>query len=278
VPTVEKVRGVRVAAALALAGMLVSASGCRGAKGDPSPWRTLEPGLEMAVWSSRSGQPDAAGDLRILRVDPQRWRLRVISTETAGSREGLSLEQWCGEFGLVAAINAGMYQEDGLTHVGYCQVDGCVLNPAVNHYRSALALDPLRPQDPPLRIFDLDETALDSVAATYRTVVQNLRLIKRSGEARWRAGTETWTEAALGEDAQGRALLMHCSRPLSMHDFNTLILGLPLDVVCAQHLEGNLPAQLWVDHSRLGPGGPTWDPARILPVVLGVSPRDSLSR
>lgn len=264
--------GAWLGATLAL---VLALCACGGSGSVDAPWVALEPGLEVARFSSRTGAADAAGDLTVLRVDPDRWLLRVISTETTGDGRGRSLDAWCREFGLVAAINAGMYQEDGRTHVGYCKVDGRVLNPAVNRYRSALALDPVRAGRPPLRIFDLDETPLDSVTASYRTVVQNLRLIKRPREARWSEGTEPWSEAALAEDSRGRALLMHCTRPLSMHVFNRLILSLPLDVMCAQHLEGNFPAQLWVCHpgSALPRGG--GGQARVLPVILGVSARDS---
>ncbi len=247
---------------------------CRGAGDGSSPWLVLEPGLEIARFDSRTAAPADTGDLTVLRVDPLRWHLEVMATAGMDGGSPRGLDRWCRDFNLVAAINAGMYQQDGRTHVGYCKVGGRVISAAVNHYRSAAAMDPVKVGDPPFRIFDLDETPLDSIAAAYGTVVQNLRLIKRRAEPRWPSRPESWSEAALGEDARGRALLMHCTRPLSMHDFNQLILALPLSVVAAQHLEGNFPAQLWVSH-------PGWkDPARgpavqprVLPVILGVAAR-----
>lgn len=245
---------------------------CRETGGGSAPWRVLEPGLEIARFDSRTAISAATGDLTVLRVDPERWRLVVMATTDTGAGLPLSLDRWCRDFNLVAAINAGMYQRDGKTHVGYCKVGDRVISEAVNRYRSAAAMDPVKADDPPFRIFDLDDTPLDSVTAAYRTVVQNLRLIKRRAESRWPSGPETWSEAALGEDEQGRALLMHCTRPLSMHDFNRLILDLPLAVVAAQHLEGNFPAQLWVNHP--GWTDPVRGPAaqsRVLPVILGVA-------
>jgi hypothetical protein len=165
-----------------------------------------------------------------------------------------------------------MYQEDRRSHVGFLQIDGRVRNGTPNDYLSAAVCGPRRRGDPAFGIYDLDETPLDSLRVRYRTVVQNLRLIKRSRDNRWTARDRGWAEAALGEDAQGRALLIYCQTALSMHDLNDVLLELPLDLVCAQHLEGNLPAQF---HVRTGGTTLTLpaDEAPPIPNVLGVKPR-----
>ncbi len=246
---------------------------CTGAA-DQAAWSELEPGLHLAVFDSRTLTAAPAGDLTVLRVDPERWALAVWTSGTAGKGLARTPEQWCDEFGLTAAVNAGMYQADYRTHVGFCQVDGKVLNRAANDYLSALAIDPVDEADPPVRIFDLDEIDLTDVAARYRTVVQNLRLIKHRRENRWQPAPDRWSEAALAMDGSGRVLLVQCTTPLSMHEFNAALLGLPLDVSAAQHLEGNLPARLWIAHPAAGnlktQQGP---PGRPLPFVLGVRPR-----
>lgn len=240
------------------------------------PWVELEPGLEMAQFDSQTRVPLDGGDLTVLRVDPTRWRLLVLGPDRRETPRSLSPGRWSRRHDLVAVINAGMYQGDGSTHVGYCQVDGVVANAAANGYRSALALDPVAGDDPAFRLFDLDETPLAEVAARYATVLQNLRLIKRPGENRWQPSDKRWTEAALGEDARGRALLIHCALPRSMHELNEILLALPLDLAAAQHLDGNTAARLWVDHPR---AAGQWHQARggdggsAVPNVLGVQRR-----
>ncbi|MFH2051169.1 MAG: phosphodiester glycosidase family protein [bacterium] len=247
---------------------------CTGAA-DQASWTELEPGLQVAVFDSRTLAAASAGDLTVLRVDPQRWNLAMLTAGTTGDDLARTPQQWCDEFGLTAAINAGMYQADYRTHVGFCQVDGKVLNKAPNDYLSALALDPVDEDDPPVRLFDLDEIDLADVTARYRTVVQNLRLIKHRRENRWQPASDRWNEAALAMDGSGRILLVQCSTPLSMHDFNVALLGLPLDVVAAQHLEGNLPARLWIAHQEAqGLKTQQGPPGRPLPFVLGVRPRE----
>ena len=82
--------------------------------------------------------------------------------------------------------------------------------------------------------------------ARYRRVVQNLRMVKRPGENRWSSQERRWSEAALGEDREGRALLIFCGAPLPLDRLIEALLSLPLGLVAAQHLEGGSQAQLFV--------------------------------
>jgi hypothetical protein len=234
-------------------------------------WHELAPGLDLGRFSSSALSQDDDGDVIVLRVDPTRWDLAYHTAADHGG-QNRGVRAWAEELGLVAAINAGMYQEDRLSHVGFLQIDGRVRNATPNDYLSAAACGPLRRGDPPFRIYDLDETSLDSLRIRYRTVVQNLRLIKRPCDNRWTVRDSGWAEAALGEDSRGRALLIFCQSALSMHDLNEALLELPLDIVCAQHLEGNLPAQLHIEASGTTLTLPAGDVPPI-PNVLGVKPR-----
>ncbi len=234
-------------------------------------WRELAPGLDLGRFSSRNQAPDGDGDVVVLRVDPARWDLGYHTAADHGG-QNRNVRAWADELDLAAAINAGMYQEDRRSHVGFLQIGGRVRNGTPNDYLSAAACGPRRRGDSPFRIFDLDVTPLDSVRVRYQTVVQNLRLIKRSRDNRWTTRDRGWAEAALGEDSRGRPLLIFCQSALSMHDLNETLLALPLDLVCAQHLEGNLPAQLHLNTGGTTLTLPTGDVPPI-PNVLGVKPR-----
>lgn len=242
-----------------------------------SPWRKLEPGLDLARFDSGLRQVDDEGDFLVIRIDPDLWQVQAFSPEESPEYEGRRTEDWCALSGLTLAFNAGMYQADGTTHVGYFKHDGRVINDSVNDYLSVAAFGPVDPDDPYFRIFDLDEITLGEVAARYRTVVQNLRLIKRAGENRWQPSNDEWQELALGEDFRGRMLVLSCSRRWSMHEFNEIALGLPIGLVTAQHLEGRYPISLWVEHPELDlrglPGVQQRGPR--IPNVLGVTERFS---
>ncbi len=251
--------------------LLLAALAGRAAAEAPGP-RSLGPGLDLMRFDaeSRAAHPD--GDVHVLRVDPAAWHLGVLATVRHADGQKRTPAAWGREFGLEAAVNAGMYQADGTTHVGFCQVEGEVLNRAANGYLSAFVCDPVDTVDALFAIVDLDETPLEVLRLRYRTVVQNLRLIKHPGRNRWSPTRERWREAALAQDAQGRALLILCTRPLSMHDFNEMLLALPLAVVAAQHLDGSAAAGLWLRAQPEGPGRAATGGAAV-PNVLAVRPR-----
>jgi hypothetical protein len=248
-------------------GLLVMlAGGVAGAE----VWTELEAGLELARFDSNTRTSEPWGDLVVLRVDPAAWDLKVVAATLQVDDRNRNIREWSEEFELIAAINAGMYQADKKTHVGFCMVDDVVISKYPNKYRSAAAFDPVNEGDPTFRIFDLDEVTLAELKGRYRTVVQNLRLIKRPGKNRWEPSKSKWREAALGEDGQGRALLISCRRAWSMHDFIEILLDLPLDVVAAQHLEGSGTARFWLRHPAAGEWKEPGYPGPDLPIILGV--------
>ncbi len=234
-------------------------------------WQELETGLEIAHFDSRTRAFAEDGDLTVLRVEPRIFSLKILRTGRDPEAPTLNVAQWCEEFDLVAAINAGMYQADHRTHVGFCKTAGKVVNGFANDYLSAAAFGPVDPADPPFRIFDLDETPMDEVLRRYQNVVQNLRLVKRSSENRWQPASDQWREAALAEDSLGRALLISCRTAWSMHEFNEILLALPLKVVAAQHLEGRSQARFWVAHPQYEAGPEALAPGPDLPNIIGVA-------
>lgn len=144
-----------------------------------------------------------------------------------------------------------MFATDYRTHIGYLKSNDHINNAAVNHYQSALAFAPTASTSPYVRIFDLDTDDMDRIVRRYGSVAQNLRLIKRPGINRWSGQERIWSEAALGEDADGHLLFIFVRSPFSMHDLNDILLSLPIRLVCAQHLEGGPEAQLYVHHGGI---------------------------
>ena len=238
------VRGMLLLAAVVLAPELALADSA-------ASWRQLAPGLELGTFAcfDSSSTVASSGDSNIvvLRIDPRRWSFRLLCISETGDPSGLTAKQWCEKTGAVAVINAGMFDVDYRTHVGYLRA-GEHVNSArtVADYRSAFAFQPRRAGDRPAALFDLDAIGLDSVLVRYDAVVQNLRLISRPGINRWSQQPRRWSEAALAEDTSGRVLFIFVRAPLSMHDLNARLLELPLGIACAQHLEGGPEAQLFV--------------------------------
>lgn len=247
-----------------------------------SPWVALGDGLELGRFRL-SGLGSRPAQVHVLRVDPRRWQLTLHGLPS-GDSIGYTAREWARREGLVASINAGMYQADYRTHAGYMRADGTVYSRGTNGYLSAAAFDPVSRDDPPFRIFDLDDDPLAAVLPRYRRVVQNLRMVKRPGENRWSPQERRWSEAALGEDSEGRVLLIFSGAPLPLDRLIEELLSLPLGLVAAQHLEGGTQAQLFVAAGGQTielVGGDEWAfpapypnrPARPIPNVIGIRPR-----
>lgn len=215
-------------------------------------WRQLDNGLELARFKVTSEAPAGDSLITVVHIDPDLWDVRLLSISEFQTARSMTARQWCERHDLTAAINAGMFAADNMArHVGYMKSGNHVNNGYANQYLSAAAFHPVREGLPPFRIFDLDVDSLGSIKTQYQSLVQNLRLIKRPGENRWSQQDKKWSEAALGEDKQGRVLFIFCRSPYSMYDFNHLLLSLPIDLVCAQHLEGGPEAQLVINHDSL---------------------------
>ncbi len=221
------------------------------AEAQATNWTSLAPGLELARFATGKSPVSGDGLITVLRMDPERWELTLLCSSELGALTNRSVGQWSRDFGLVAAINAGMYATDHRRHVGYMRNGSHVNSKAVNKYQSVAAFAPRRAGLPPFRIFDLDETDLAEIEQDYGAVIQNLRMIKRPGQNRWEPQDRQWSEAALGEDRQGRPLFIFTRSAYSVHDLNEILLALPLDLVCAQHLEGGPEAQFSIHYGEI---------------------------
>lgn len=252
------------------------------AAAEPAPeWHELAPGAQQA----QIALADTDKHITVLRFDQREWQLDLVGTAT-GEAQPQTARDWARRFDFAATINAGMFRRDYKTHVGYLKTRDHVATSRANDYQSVLAFDPVDAKLPAFRIFDLDapDTTLAAIAKDYNSATQNLRLIRRPGTNQWPQQERRWSEAALGEDRDGRILLIFCRAALSMHDLSETLLGAGIGIVAAQHLEGGPEAQLYLhlgdtEHEWFGSyetsfrENDTNDAAWPVPNVLGVRRR-----
>ena len=212
-------------------------------------WVNISPGIDLGKFKTKKLSPVGNSTIVILRVDPELLNISFFCIDQLGLDHGLTAKEWCQKYKMAAAINAGMFDHDYETHIGYLRNDEYVNSGKVNHYKSVVAFNPKMDDIPKFRIFDLDneKTSIEEIEKEYLCFAQNLRLIKRPGENRWTQQDKMWSEAALGEDEEGRILFIFCRSPFTMHDLNNELISLGIDLVCAQHLEGGPEAQLFVN-------------------------------
>ncbi len=220
--------------------------------GAPAPsmeggsWRSFEPGLDWGEFPSP--RPSDRGDsmIRALRIDPARFALRLMNASAPAQGRRLTARQWSARGGLVAAINASMYQTDLRRSVSLMRTPGHVNNSHLSRDRAVLAFDPLEPRLPAVALLDRDCDDFESLRGRYATLVQSIRMISCRGANVWRQQPRRWSAAAIGLDARGRILFLHARSPWSTHDLIDILLALPLSLTRAMYVEGGPEAQLYV--------------------------------
>ncbi|HEY6324470.1 MAG TPA: phosphodiester glycosidase family protein [Thermoanaerobaculia bacterium] len=238
-----------IALVLALVAPVVSErlAGSATEHGPRAPsWHSLGRGAEYAAIALSPKPALGDGLLHVVRVDPSQATLRVRMAGQLGGRPRTARE-WCDNPRIVAVINAGMYDRDLSTHIGFLRVGDRIGSARwVSTYRSILLLGARHPDLPAATLRDVPPDGRAADFDGYDTVVQNLRLIRDPAVNVWTRSDRRWSEAAIALDRQGRILFLFCRSPFTMHDFNALVTALPLGVTRAMHVEGGPEASLSV--------------------------------
>lgn len=208
-------------------------------------WEQVDQGLHVGEFRSPKTSILGNSKITIIKIDPDRYTFKLLCAKEMGLRS-MPLKGWCMRFGLLGGVNAGMYQTDLLSNVGYMKNFTHINNARIaSKFLSVFACNPVTEEMRRAKIFDIDEKDMKDVIKNYNTVVQNLRLIKRPRVNRWSKQSKIWSEVALGEDSGGNILFIYSRTPYSMYEFNEILLTLPIDIVCAQHLEGGPEASIY---------------------------------
>ena len=209
-------------------------------------WEQLEPGLEFGTAQSPIAAEAGDSRIRLLRVDPTRYELTLLNSSAADGTPRTAKE-WAARYGLVAAINASLYQEDHSTSVSLMTARGHTNNPRLSKHNAVLLFDRLDDGVPPVQIVDRTCRDLDAVRGRYAAAVQNIRMVSCTRRNVWTPQPDKkWSAAAIGLDSKGRLLFVHVRSPLSTHDLIDALLALPLDLRETMYVEGGPEAQLYV--------------------------------
>jgi hypothetical protein len=208
-------------------------------------WQQVDHGLELGIF--KATQPTVVGDrkIHVVRIDPEKWVFKLLAAADHGGK-ARTAKQWSTEFGLVAAVNAGMFQMDGLTNVGYMKVGGKVYNSRINDDNTFIAFGPTSPKLPSFQIIDRECQNWKSLLAQYENVTQGIRMLDCKQANRWSQQPREWSMVVMGMDKSGKALFIFCRSPYSVHNFIDQLLSLDLDLHNAMYLEGGPEASLYL--------------------------------
>lgn len=210
-----------------------------------SQWRELTDGLHLAEF--QSPEPTDVGDSRItvLKIDPKFFEFKLLNA-TRHNRRPRTLSNWAKEFGMIATINAGMYQKDLLTSVGYMKNFDHVNNGHVNPNNTIFAFAPNDSTLPDAQIIDRTCENFDSLRNSYQCMLQSIRMISCTRENVWSRQPNRWSISVLGMDTAGNILFIFSQSPFTVHDFNNHLLKLPIDISKAMYLDGGSKAGFYL--------------------------------
>lgn len=213
-------------------------------------WQQLAKGLELGVFASPQRPESGDSLIRVLRIDPKHFRLRLLNASAVKEGRPLTARQWCRQNGLIAAINASMYQTDHKTSVSLMRTKSHVNNPRLSKDKTILAFDRLGTEVPLVKIIDRECEDFQAWKKRYGTLVQSIRMISCKGKNVWRQQPQKWSTAAIAVDRQGKVLFIHVSSPFSTHDVINILLQLPLNISRAMYSEGGPQSQLYIRHGN----------------------------
>ena len=184
--------------------------------------------------------------IRVLRIEPGRYKLRLLNASAFEDGRPLSTKEWCRKYGLVAAINASMYQADLKASVSLMRTKNHVNNPKLSKDMTVLAFDRNSPDVPRVKIIDLQCEDFDIWKKRYKTLIQSIRMISCKGKNVWAQQPQKYSTAAIAVDHSDRVLFIHVGSPYSTHDLIDILKILPLDIARAMYVEGGPQAQLYL--------------------------------
>jgi len=226
---------------------------CTDSKAEPQLWKMLDEGLYLGKFASTLKPRISNFPITILKIHPEFYSFKLLcASEHDGNMR--TAKQWCKEFGLLAAINASMYQDtDPLKSTGYMKNYNHINNPYINAaFGAFMAFNPIDSSLPGPRFVDrrLQEDWKAQIEK-YHTVVQNYRMISKGKKKGWPQQKKLYSTAGVGMDKDNNVLFIHSPSPYSTHDFINILLSLPIDIDSAMYLEGGPEATLYISQKDL---------------------------
>ena len=258
-----------------------------GVQPKDDPWREVERGLYIGEFTSQEKAKINDSKITIVKADPRVYSFKLLCASEHGKIK-MTAKEWCQKHHLLSAINAGMYQEDGIRNVGYMKNFGHINNPKLNAaYKAVLAFNPIEAALPEIQIIDLKCQDFERLRFKYQTLVQNIRMVSCRQENVWSKRDKIWSMAVFAIDKGGNALLIFTESPYSGYDFAYALLSLPISIYSAMYLEGGQQASLYfsandVEFDGIGraislDGSDRMPTARLIPNVIGIVKRPKRS-
>jgi uncharacterized protein YigE (DUF2233 family) len=212
--------------------------------GEPLRWEPLSPGLDVAVWEPGSVCASEVPPGVMIRVDPERFRFSIYHYRDEGLAAPLTIQEWQERTKAAVLFNAGLFRED-FSYMGLLLKNGRPLGSKRHpQWQGLFVAEPVRPGLKKARVLDLAREEFPDEHPTYREAAQSLMLLDRTGQARVRRSGKRDYQMVVGEDREGKILLIRPADVVALWDLaRCLRLALP-EVVQAMAMDGGSSSEL----------------------------------
>jgi len=213
-------------------------------------WTELDEGLFLTKITPKVRSTYGDSEITVLKINPKNYSLKMMSASEYGSQ--MTAKEWANRHNLVATINAGMFELDYRSNVGYMKNYSHVNNPNFKKgYNSILAFNPKSDKVPKVQIIDPKCQDFNELKDKYNSFTQSLRMIDCKQHNTWSQQSEMWSIAALGMDNDGNVLFVHSRSPFSVHDFIDSLISAQIGIRNTMYLEGGPEASLYINLPKM---------------------------
>lgn len=212
-------------------------------------WRELAPGLEFGMLHGEPYCRRGSAAIAVLRMDPERVRLRVHHYTRNREKRPLDVVEWQRHTRALAVFNAGQFYPD-FRYMGLLASGGhWVSRQAHPGYQALLVADPLRDEErASARIIDLSRESNAPDSLPWKEVAQSFMLFDTSGALRVRRSERIANRTVVGEDRNGRLLVMVTEGSYTLADIAHVLQKSRLHLRQAMSMDGGREAELVVTH------------------------------
>ncbi len=214
----------------------------------PVKWLEHEKGFEAARVELLYGARFGPADLFLARFDPTLFALKPYHESEFPLEPQANIALWAQRLPQAAAlINAGQYYPDR-SYMGSLFRDGQSLSSGPHSQWKGLVVSGPGPEAPAgapeAALLDLLEAPADWRPEHYQNQMQSFMMLDAQGRVRVRDSQQLASRAALGQDKQGRLILIMTPAAVSLYDLAVALKNSSLDLTRVLGLDGGFEAQL----------------------------------
>lgn len=213
---------------------------------DQSAWKEIDKGLLFQEFDAPIKSPFGDSKITVLKINPAYYSFQLV-TAKEHMKENKTAKDWAKENKLLAAINAGMFLDDGKTNTGLMKNFEFVNNAKQSGDKSVVAFNRKDESVPEFQLIDLECHNWEMLQDKYNTYSQGIRMIDCRGNNKWTQQDKKWSMVSIGTDKEGNVLFLFTRSPYSVHDFIDMLLKFPIDIKNTQYLEGGPEASLYIN-------------------------------